>query len=79
MPEPDAIEHLDYTFDDMHNYSDLNYLLIQVSAGVTYTFENGIQWMVEGIYHDLDDRTGYVFGDESGSILVIRSGVQIDF
>jgi len=81
MPDPpeEALEHLDYTFENMYTYSHLNYLSFNVTAGFVYTFKNGMQWTVEGSYSDLDDRTGYVFGSESGSLLVVRSGVQIDF
>jgi hypothetical protein len=30
-------------------------------------------------YADLKDETGYVYGIESGSYFMIRSGVRIDF
>ncbi|HEQ98564.1 MAG TPA: hypothetical protein ENO22_04390 [candidate division Zixibacteria bacterium] len=80
MPEPEeAVEHLDYTFEDMHKYSDLNYLNYQIGGGATYSFENGIKWTVDVTYYGLDDRLGYVYGDETGSLVVVRSGVQLDF
>ena len=80
MPVPEeTIEHLDYTFEDMHKYSDLNYLNYQIGAGAAYLFENGIKWTVDGTYYGLDDRLGYIYGNETGSLFIIRSGVQIDF
>jgi hypothetical protein len=80
MPEPEeALEHLDYTFDEMHTYSDLEYLIYQINAGMSYSFHNGLEWTLDAIYYKIDDETGYVFGDETGSIFIIRSGVQISF
>jgi hypothetical protein len=81
MPDPpeEALEHLDYTFDEMHTYSDLEYLIYQINAGMSYTFYNGLEWTLDAIYYKVDDEAGYVFGDETGSIFIIRSGVQISF
>ncbi|MBD3381138.1 MAG: hypothetical protein GF404_02970 [candidate division Zixibacteria bacterium] len=78
MPTPDeAIEHLDYTFGDMHNYSDLEYKLAEIGLGLNYKVSTGIEWYSEGWYYDLTDELGYVYGDETGSLFVIRSGVKI--
>lgn len=81
MPEPpeEALEHLDYTFEDMHTYSELEYLIYQINAGMSYTFYNGLEWTLDAIYYQVDDDEGYVYGDETGSIFIIRSGVQISF
>jgi len=80
MPEPEeALEHLDYTFDEMHTYSDLEYFSYQINAGLAYAFYNGLEWTLDISYYDLDDKEGYVYGDESGSIFIVRSGVQIGF
>jgi hypothetical protein len=80
MPEPEeAVEHLDYTFDNMYRYSDLNYLNYQIGGGATYRFRNGVSWTIDATYYGLDDRLGYVYGNETGSLLVVRSGVQLEF
>jgi hypothetical protein len=80
MPVPEeTIDHLDYTFTEMDTYSDLNYLTYNANAGMTYTFRPGLSWLVEANFYGIDDRLGYVYGNESGTLLVIRSGVKIDF
>lgn len=80
MPIPEeSVEHLDYTFTEMDSYSDLNYLTYNINAGMTYTFRPGLTWMVEANFYGIDDRLGYVYGNESGTLLVVRSGVKIDF
>jgi len=81
MPEPEeGLDHMDYTFDEMDSYSDLDYSLFQGRFGFTYLFKAGLIWEAEASYYDLtDDTGGYVYGDESGQYFVLRSGLKIDF
>lgn len=81
MPKPtEALDHMDYTFDEMDTYSDLDYSLFQGRVGFAYMFRSGLSWEAEAAYYDLtDDAGGYVYGDESGQYFVLRSGVKIDF
>ena len=66
-------------FGEMHEYSNLDYQLIGVSLGFEYRFLDNTTWTVDGQFYDLTDNEGWVYGDESGSMFMIRSGIKIDF
>ncbi len=68
-----------HTFDEMHMYSDLSYELIRFSIGSEYKLTPRIVLTLDADYADLTDNTGYVYGIESGSFFLIRSGVRVDF
>jgi hypothetical protein len=71
--------HQDFTFDHMHEYSNLDYSMFQASLGFEYLLSEGLTFSVNGDYADLTDDAGYVYGDESGSLFMIRSGFRVDF
>ncbi len=74
------LEHQDFTFDEMVSYSDLDYQLIRVGAGLTYRLAPRVTLSVDGEFADLtDDAGGYVYGDESGRFFMIRSGIGLEF
>jgi len=84
MPDPAAevtadLSHQDFTFDEMHEYSMLDYKYLQVSFGLEYTIRPGYTFTADVDYADFTDDGFYVFGDESGSMLMVRSGVRLTF
>ncbi len=84
MPDPaeEVTSHLvdqDFTFDDMHEYSNLDYSMIQFSLGLAYKLTGRITFTADGEYADLTDDAGYVYGIESGSLFMVRSGMKFSF
>jgi hypothetical protein len=73
------LEDQDFTFEEMASYSDLDFELINVHLGFEYSLTPEVLWTTEGIFGSLWDYAPYVFEDESGSLLFVRSGVKIDF
>lgn len=77
--EPD-LTHQDFTFDEMHRYSDLDYRILRVHLGAEYALSPRVTLTADSEFADLQDNAGgYVFGVESGSILMLRTGVQVNF
>ena len=74
-----ALHHSDFNFEHMHDYSNLDYDLINFSLGFEYLLSKDVVWTSEGEYTDLNDNEGYVYGIESGSMFMIRSGVRFEF
>ena len=74
-----ALGHQVFSFDQMHEYSDLDYQLVRLSLGVKYILSSSVTLTSDVDYADLEDGTGYVYGLESGSLLTVRSGVSVTF
>lgn len=74
-----ALVHQVFSFDHMHEYSDLDYRLVRFSPGVRYLFSPSVTSTSDVDYADLEDRAGYVYGLESGSLFTVRSGVSVTF
>ena len=68
-----------HTFDKMHEYSNLNYELIRFSVGAEYELTPRTALTLDADYADLSDDAGYVYGIETGSFFLIRSGIRMDF
>ena len=87
MPDPyDAgilvdgeLENADFDYSGMHTYSALDYKLLQLKGGFVYNFTPDLAFTADGLYADLTDNEGYVYGDDSGSMFIVRSGVKITF
>jgi len=84
MPTPSAevassLSHQDFTFDDMHNYSKLDYGYLQLGFGAEYQVSPRFTITADVDYADFKDETGYVYGIESGTYLMVRTGVRLDF
>ncbi len=75
----DTLAHQDFTFDEMHTYSDLEYGYLQLGLGLEYKVGPRFTISASADYADMKDETGYVYGIEGGSYFMIRSGVRIDF
>lgn len=74
-----VLEHQDFSFEDMHEYSDLDYEILRFSAGMEYEFTPRVSVTLDGDFARLVDYEGYLFGDQTGSFYMIRSGVWVNF
>jgi hypothetical protein len=74
-----GLSHQDFTFDEMHEYSKLDYTMITANLGMEYKLAPDLTWTVDLDYGDLTDDAGYVYGIESGSILLLRTGIGFTF
>ncbi len=72
------LTHQDFTFPEMHEYSDLKYQLIKVDLGVSVRLNPRITWTADAQYGDLTDDAPYVYGNETGSLTMIRTGVKFE-
>ena len=84
MPEVTAeveadLDDQNFTFENMHTYSDLEYKYLQLGLGFEYMFQKGLTFTTDFNYVDLKDEKGWVFGDQSGSLIMIHSGVSVQF
>ena len=82
MPDPpqevtDNIAAADYDFSSIDTYSDLSYTLYNVSFGAEYILSARMSLTADVVYYDLTDDTGYVYGVETGSLYVFRTGVRV--
>lgn len=84
MPDTDErreaeeiIHAADYDYSTVHTYSDLDYRFLNLRFGLNYKFSDTFGWNLDVDYYDLTDNQGYVYGVESGSFYVIRSGFMI--
>ena len=75
----DSLSHQDFTFEEMRTYSDLDYGIIDLGLNAEYKLTPSVGITAGFDFADLDDKTGYVYGVESGSYFLIRSGIRIDF
>ena len=73
------LEDQDFTFLETPTYSDLDFELIDLTLGFEYSFTPEVAWTADGTFGTLWDYAPYVFGDETGSVFIIRSGLKIDF
>ncbi|MCK5126172.1 MAG: hypothetical protein KAR42_07940 [candidate division Zixibacteria bacterium] len=83
MPSVEAkleggLSHQDFTFDEMHTYSNLDFTTLQFTLGMEYKLTPTVTLTSDIDYSDLDDKAGYVYGVESGSFFMIRSGIRFD-
>ncbi|MBD3403488.1 hypothetical protein GF420_11375 [candidate division GN15 bacterium] len=74
-----SLSHQDFTFEEAHTYSDLDYTILRFTLGGEYTIAPNVVWTADFDYADLTDDQPWVYGDESGSYFVVRSGVRFDF
>ena len=78
------LTHADYDFTGVHTYSNLDYAIMRVGGGVEYQVLPKVALLADVDYADLTDDSGAdgifgVYGDESGSLFFVRTGVRIDF
>ena len=73
------LTHQDFTFPEMHTYSDLDYKLLRLSLGAEYQIAPRVTVTADGDYAELTDDTGYVYGNETGSYFFVRTGIRFQF
>ena len=73
----DNIAPADYDYSSINQYSDLDYTQFNIWAQAEYVLSPRVSLTLEGAYIDLTDDKGYVYGIESGSLYIIRSGLKI--
>jgi hypothetical protein len=77
-PETD-LPHADYDYSTVNEYSDLEFSQIDLYAkGSREITENASVYLGVG-YFDLADDQPYVFGDQTGSVIYVTSGVYAQF
>ena len=50
--------------------------MIRIYGGLSYDISSDLTYSIKAEYADLTDDKGYVFGVESGSYFMIRSGFK---
>ena len=73
------LENQDFDMEKIPSYSDLDYEFLSFKLGFAYNLTSTVTWTADGDYVDLKDNQGYVYGIESGSYFMIRSGFKVDF
>jgi hypothetical protein len=70
---------MDYNFDQMHEYSNIDFTLWQLELGGEYKISPVWRITASAGVADLADSQPYVYGDESGTIYVVRAGARMGF
>ena len=73
------LHHMDYHFDEVHKYSELDYAMYQFSLGLEYRVADSWWLSLNGDYAKLEDNNGYVYGPETGSYYLVRTGARVTF
>ncbi|RMF59712.1 MAG: hypothetical protein D6748_05795 [Calditrichaeota bacterium] len=73
----EKIHLANYDYSTIHSYSDLDYQFLNLRLGLTYAISKIVGWDLVIDYYDLTDNQGYVYGVESGTFYVIRTGFSI--
>jgi hypothetical protein len=73
------LTHANFDFEEMPTYSDFDYKMLSFQLGLSYKITPTLTFTADGKYADLTDDAGYVYGTETGSFYVVRSGFKVDF
>lgn len=84
MPQVDTlvtndIAASDYDYSAVNQYSDISYDWFTLSLGLEYKLSPQVSLTADANYYDLTDNQPYVYGAESGSFYVIRTGFRISY
>ena len=82
MPDapPEVLESIEaarYNYYMTHTYSDLGYTYVNAGLGLEYKLTDRLAVTGNWDYYYLRDGRGYVFGNETGSFSVIRTGFKL--
>jgi hypothetical protein len=72
----DYIHHANYDYGQMHTYSDLEYGFMNINLDTEFKISENLSWTLGLNYFDLQDKKDWVFGDETGSYYIIKTGFQ---
>lgn len=73
----DIVHSSDYDYSTTYEYSDLDYDFFNVRLGAVYRLTPSFDLTFDVDYYDLTDNQGYVYGVESGSFYVVRTGFRL--
>ena len=76
----EALEHVEaanYDYSTINTYSDLDYNFMNFRVGAMYKLTKTLAFTTDFDYYNLTDNLGYVYGNESGSFYVIRTGFKL--
>lgn len=73
----DAIEIGYYDYSMIHNYSDLEYSFMNLSLGAEYQVNKSFALTLDVDYYNLKDSQAYVYGDETGSFYIVKTGFRL--
>ena len=71
-----AIGHSYYDYSMINGYSDLSYGFLNLAVGFEYKISKSMTFLINANYYDLNDYQSYVYGSETGSFYVIRTGFR---
>ncbi len=74
----EVIHAAQYDYSTINNYSDLDYDFLNLRLGLDYSLSPSFGLTFDVDYYDLTDNQGYVYGVESGSFYVVRTGFRIN-
>jgi hypothetical protein len=74
-----GLPEMDLTYEEMHTYSDLDFKYYRVGAGLKYSPAPAWSLTGEVDYASLTDDAPYVYGDETGSIMIVKLGIGTSF
>ncbi|MDF1544123.1 MAG: hypothetical protein P1R58_03355 [bacterium] len=66
-----------YDYSQTYTYSDFDYELLKFNFGFEYLLSPKVTLTADMDYADLTDNQGYVYGNETGSYYMIRSGLRL--
>jgi hypothetical protein len=78
LPET-TLAHGEYDWSDVNTYSDLEYNVLEVSARGSHMIADDSSVYLGVGLSDLSDDQPYVYGDLSGSVIFVESGIQVGF
>ncbi len=73
----DVIEIGYYDYSMIHNYSDLKYGFMNLSLGAEYRVNKTFALTLDVDYYSLNDSQAYVYGDETGSFYIVKTGFRL--
>jgi len=73
----ERIEAADYDYSGIYEYSNFDYDQFDVTLGGSYQINPRLRFDAGVTYYDLTDNQGYVYGVETGSLWIVRAGVQL--
>ncbi len=73
------LAHQDFTFAEMNAYSDLDYRMLRLSVGGALQLARSVTLTADVDFADLSDKARYVYGSETGTMTIIRTGLRYDF
>ena len=72
------LEHQIFDLSDVVQFSDLDYEYVQIGLSAEYRLRSDLTLTADGEFRDLTDNSGgYVFGEETGQLFIIRTGAKI--